>query len=166
MRRRNFQRPVINSLKRSTTQVDTTGTSVGTIEIAKAIDNPATSANTHVSNGSIIKAIWLSLDFCGLAATGVEQSTSVYLFKNTGANLTAPSPFNVGTSNEKKWVIKEWTQMTMRNQDGNPPYHWEGWIKIPKRYQRMATDDIWQLVHQVNNAAGHISVGMIYKYYF
>ncbi len=159
-------RPVINSLKRDTIQVDSVGTTVQSIEIAKAIDNPLTSANTHVSNGSFVKAIWFSLDFCGLASTGVQQTTGVYLFKNSGANLTAPSPFNVGTSNEKKWVIKSWSQMTMRNQDGNPPYHWEGWVKIPKRYQRMATDDIWQLVHQNDSSAGHISVHFIYKYFF
>ncbi len=146
--------------------MDVTGTAVRITNIAKAVDNPATTVNTDVAQGSVIKAVWLSIDFCGLAATGVQQSTGLYLFKNPGANLTGPSPFNVGTSNEKKFVIKEWSQMTMRNQDGNPPYHWEGWIKIPKRYQRMGTDDIWQMIYQVDSAAGHMKIAFIYKYYY
>ena len=54
----------------------------------------------------------------------------------------------------------------MRNQDGNVPYHWEGWIRIPKRYQRMGTDDIWQLTYQCTSAlTGLISVEFIYKWF-
>ncbi len=90
----------------------------------------------------------------------------VYLLKNPGANLTPPGVFAVGTSNEKKFVIKQWTYMAMRNQDGNPPYHWEGWIKIPKRYQRMGTDDIWQIVSGINSETGHMYLNAIYKEYF
>ncbi len=159
-------RPVINSLKRSSIQVDTVGTTVRATDIAKAVDNPATSNNTDVKNGCIIKAVWLSIDFCGLAATGVQQTTGLYIFKNPGANLSPPGPFNTGTSNEKKFVFKEWSQMTMRNQDGNPPYHWEGWLKIPKRYQRMGTDDLITMVYQTDSAAGHMKIQFIYKYYF
>ena len=59
-----------------------------------------------------------------------------------------------------------WYAMTMRNQDGNPPYHWEGWLKIPKRYQRMGTDDIWQMVVGVSAGTGHHSVNAIYKEFF
>ncbi len=163
---RRSMRPVINSLKRSSIQVDTVGTTLQNTIIAKAVDTPVTSVNNDVKNGCIIKAIWLSIDFCGLAASGVQQSTGLYMFKNPGANLTTPGAFNTGTSNEKKYIIKEWSQMTMRNQDGNPPYHWEGWIKIPKRYHRMGTDDLWQLVYQCDSAAGHIKIQFIYKYYF
>ncbi len=86
--------------------------------------------------------------------------------KNPGANLLPPGAFAVGTSNEKKFVIKQWTQMTMRNQDGNPPYHWEGWVKIPKRYQRMGTDDTWELVIANNSGTGHGYALCIYKEYF
>ncbi len=164
MRRGNYA--VVQTLKNQFTTVDVTGTAVRKSTIAKAVDTPLTTVNSDVKNGSIIKAIWLSIDFCGLAATGVQQSTGCYLFKNTGANLTAPSPFTVGNSNEKRFVIRSWHQMTMRNQDGNPPYHWEGWVKIPKPHQRMATDDIWELVYAVDTAAGHISFEMIYKYRF
>ncbi len=164
--RRRRMLPTVNSLKNSATVTSAVGVTVLSKGIAKAVDNPATTVISDVKNGCSIKAIWLSIDFCGLAASGVLQMTGVYLFKNTGANLTAPSPFTVGNSNEKKYVIKEWSQMTMRNQDGNPPYHWEGWVKIPRNYQRMATDDIWQVVFASDTAAGHIGIKYVYKYYF
>jgi len=134
--------------------------------IAKAVTAPSNTVDTDVHRGSLIKAFWISLDFCGLAASGVNQRTMVYLFKNPGANLTPPGLFAVGTSNEKKFVIKMWSAMTMRNQEGNPPYHWEGWVKIPKRYHRMGTDDIWQLVIGANSATGHQFANIIYKEYF
>ncbi len=134
--------------------------------IAKAVTAPSNTIDTDCHRGGTIKAIWIALDFCGLAASGALQRTLVYLIKNPGANLTPPGVFAVGTSNEKKFVIKMWTQMTMRNQDGNPPYHWEGWVKIPKRYQRMGTDDTWNLVWGANADTGHGSFNVIYKEYF
>ncbi len=134
--------------------------------IAKAVTAPSNTVDDDCRRGGIIKAIWISLDFCGLGTSGVNQRTIVYLMKNPGANLTAPGVFAVGTSNEKKFVIKMWSQMTMRNQDGNPPYHWEGWVKIPKRYQRMGTDDTWQLAFGNNVETGHAFYNVIYKEYF
>ncbi len=134
--------------------------------IAKAVTAPSNTVDTDCHRGGQIKAIWLVIDFCGLAASGVLQNQSVYLMKDPGANLTAPGVFAVGTSNEKKFVIKQWAAMTMRNQDGNPPYHWEGWVKIPKRYQRMGTDDTWVLAFGANAGTGHAFLQAIYKEYF
>ncbi len=164
MRRRGM-RPVINSIKNSAVSAASSGTTIAAIEIANAVSSPDNTVVTQVENGCSIRAIWISLDFCGLAGTGVRQSTGVYLFKNPGSNLTPPSPFSVGVSNEKNYVIKEWSQMTMRNQDGNPPYHWEGWIKIPKSRQRMATDDTWTIQFITDTAAGHMLVKWVYKWF-
>ncbi len=158
--------PVIQSLKNDAIVVDTTGTALRAMILAKAVDNPATTVSSDTKNGCIIKAIWLSIDMCGLAATGVQQTTGLYMFKNSGANLTAPSAFTIGNSNEKRFVLRSWHQMTMRNQDGNAPYHWEGWVRIPKPHQRMATDDLITLQYQTDSAAGHVSVHFIYKYRF
>ncbi len=134
--------------------------------IAKAVTAPSNTIDTDCHRGGTIKAIWCAIDFCGLAATGALQRTMANLMKNPGANLTEPGTFAVGTSNEKKFVIKQWTQMTMRNQDGNPPYHWEGWVKIPKRYQRMGTDDTWTITTGTTNDTGHGAFTVIYKEYF
>ncbi len=163
MRRRQRFAP-LKSIKNSVTFTGSVGTSTANQIVITAVANPSNTASDEVENGCKIDAIWLSLDFCGLAATGVQQTIGVYLFKNAGANLTPPTPFAVGNSNEKRFVIKEWSAMTMRNQDGNPPYHWEGWIKVPKVHQRMATDDVWQLVNIADSAAGHISMHLVYKW--
>ncbi len=143
----------------------TSGTNT-VIDLAKAVTAPSNTVVTDVHRGGHIKAIWVSLDFCGLSASGARQETAVYLIKNPGANLTPPGTFAVGSSNEKKFVFKQWHQMTMRNQDGNPPYHWEGWVKIPKLYQRMGADDIIQFVAGTSASTGHCSGQVIYKEQF
>ncbi len=166
MRRRSSgPRPVINSIKNVFEATTSTGTTTQNAILAKAVTSPAPTTKNDISHGCIIKALWLSFDVCGLAATGVLQRTLLYLFKNPGANLTPPGAISVGSSNEKKFVIRQWQFMTMRNQDGNAPNHWEGWIRIPKRYQRMGTDDLWQLVFETTTAAGHLSTQCIYKWY-
>ncbi len=135
--------------------------------IAKAVDDPDSATGPEeVSQGSVIKAIYVVMDICGLGASGVLNNYNGYLIKNGGANLTPPAPISVGTSNEKRWIIRQWHGMIMRNQDGNAPLHWEGWIKIPKRFQRMGTDDIWQIVMQcTSGVTGHFSLYIIYKWY-
>ncbi len=149
-RRKGFSRKLrlvtINSEKHIVDFSGATATTIRVDLVAKAVTAPSNTVDTDCHRGGTIKAIWISLDFCGIATSGALQRTAVYLIKNPGDNLTEPGVFAVGTSNEKKFVIKQWSQMTMRNQDGNPPYHWEGWVKIPKRYHRMGTDDTWQLV--------------------
>ncbi len=170
-RRRAFSRrgmgPIINSIKNQVfSAIGTTGTQ-SSITIAKAVDTPASATGSEeVSQGSVIKALWCNIDGCGLGGTGVLNNMNFYLMKNPGNNLTQPSPIAWGTSNEKKFIIRSWKFMIMRNQDGNAPFHWEGWIKIPKRYQRMGTDDTWKLV-VINTAAvtGHFSSEFIYKWY-
>ncbi len=145
--------------------VGTTGTQQA-ILVAKAVDTPVTSSDSDVKRGCIIKAVYMIIDGCGLGGTGVLNNMNFYLFKNPGANLTAPNPISVGTSNEKKFVFREWHFMIMRNQDGNSPFHWEGWVRIPKRYQRMGTDDLLQLVVLNTSAVtGHFSGKFIYKWY-
>ncbi len=156
----------INSEKHVVEDVEAVSTVNTVFSLAKAVNAPSNTVKTDCHRGGQIKAIWCSIDFCGLAATGVHQRTIVYLMKNPGDNLTAPGGFAVGSSNEKKFVFKMWSQMTMRNQEGNPPYHWEGWVKIPKRYQRMGTDDTIQVVTGCNTATGHFFGNFIYKEYF
>lgn len=158
--------PIVNSIKNVREEAfGITGAQTVSI-IAKAVNTPLSTVNNDVSNGCIIKAVWVVIDCCGLGGTGVLNSFGAYIAKNPGANLTMPDPFSVGTSNEKKFVFKQWQAMIMRNQDGNLPYHWEGWVKIPKRYQRMGTDDTLVLVVECTTAlTGHFSSLYIYKWY-
>ncbi len=165
-RRSMAPRAVINSIKNVVnTATGTTGTQVD-ILVAKAVNAPVSTTASDVSQGCIIKAIYVIIDGCGLGGTGVLNNMAIYLIKNPGDNLAEPSPFSVGTSNEKKFIYKQWHFMIMRNQDGNTPFHWEGWIPIPKRYWRMGTDDTHRMI-VINTAAvtGHFSGQFIYKWY-
>ncbi len=157
--------PIINSIKNVLDNSASVGTGTATMLIAKAVNSPLSTVATDTSNGCVIKALWLSFDVCGLAGSGTLHRTALYLAKNPGDNLTLPGPFAVGSSNEKKFVFRQWQFMTMRNQEGNSPNHWEGWIKIPKRYQRMGTDDTLGLTFSCSVSAGHLSVQSIYKWY-
>ncbi len=164
-RKRGFGLRPVKSTKNAVYVEASTGTSLSTIILSNAIDTPVIGTNNAVGRSSTIKQIWLSLDVCGLAGTGVLQTTSIYLMQNPGANLTPPAPRTEGTSNEKKYIFKTWNAMTMRNQDGNVPYHWEGWIKIPRVYQRQGQDDQLTLAIIATTAAGHISVYATYKWF-
>ncbi len=165
-RRGNYPRSVVTSIKNVFNNGFGISSTTVTKNLAKAVTAPSPTVSNDVSHGCIIKAIWVVVDVCGLAGTGVLNNFTAYLAKNPGANLTLPDPNSVGTSNEKKFVFKMWRAMIMRNQDGNNPYHWEGWIKIPKRYQRMGTDDLITFVIQCTAAVtGHASVQGIYKWY-
>ncbi len=164
-RRNRGIRPVITSMKNETNTNLLSSTTLQAADLVIAKDAPVTTSSNEVLRGCIIKALWISFDVCGLAASGIVQRTALYLIKNPGANLTLPGAFAVGTSNEKKFVIRQWQFQTMRNQDGNPPFHWEGWIRIPKRYQRMGTDDQWKMAVEVTSATGHFSIQAIYKWY-
>ncbi len=168
-RRGSFRRGLglrpVDSNKNVVDDTASTGTTRQDEVLCLAVDSAANTSATEVERGCTIKAIYLSFDVCGLAATGVLQRTNLYLMKNPGANLTPPSAFAVGTSNEKKFVFRQWQVMTMRNQDGNVPFHWEGWIKIPRHYQRFGADDQIHLSHEASTGAGHLSLQCIYKWF-
>ncbi len=166
-RRRSFgPRPVINSIKNQTFFAGGTTAAESNTIIAKAVNTPLSTVASDVSQGCLIKAVYLTIDGCGLGGTGVLNNMGIYLMKNPGANLTPPLAFSVGTSNEKKFVFRQWFFMIMRNQDGNNPFHWEGWIPVPKRYQRMGTDDTLLVSHANSGAlTGHIMINSIYKWY-
>ncbi len=159
-------RPVINSIKNCPNGIlGVTGS--GQVQlIAKAVNTPVNTVSTDTSQGCIIKAIYVIIDGCSLGGTGVVNNMDIYLAKNPGDNLTLPNPISVGTSNEKKFVFRQWRFMVMRNQDGNTPFHWEGWIRIPKRYQRMGTDDTLNFVIVATSGlTGHFAWQCIYKWY-
>ncbi len=155
----------VNSNKNVFEFVASPGTTTQVSELVLTKDSPVNTAANEVRRGCSVNSIWLSFDCCGLAGTGVRQVTALYLIKDPGSNLIVPSPLTVGTSNEKKFVIKQWKYMTMRNQDGNPPYHWEGWISIPKGYQRMGADDKLTLVFITDTSVGHLTGQAIYKWF-
>ncbi len=158
-------RPV-NSIKNYFTVSGGLSGTQNRVILAKAVTSPAPAVSNDVSHGCNIKAIYFTVDVCGLAGTGTLNIADFFMWKNPGANLTPPDPVGYGGSNEKKFIFKTWRAMIMRNQDGNVPYHWEGWLRIPKRYQRMGTDDLIEVVMQCTpSVTGHFSLSALYKWF-
>ncbi len=158
--------PIINSIKNIVTGQQGLTSTISSVIIAKAVDTPlSASTEEEVSQGCVIKNVHVNFDVCGLGGTNVLVRTGLYIMKNPGNNLTAPGVFVAGTSNEKKFIFRQWQFMTMLNSDGNPPNHVEGWLKIPRRYQRMGIDDELSLEVATSSLTGHLTYQFIYKWY-
>ncbi len=171
MARRGGRRPnrlgsVIDSMKNFVAVDGSLSGTLLTTVIAEAQDSAGLAVAADVERGCKIFRIWYEIDVCGLAGTGVQNNFDGYFFKNPGQNLTPPAANNYGVSNEKKFIFKSMHAMIMRNQDGNDVIRFRGWLKIPRVYQRMGSND--QINFQsVCTAAvtGHISMRFIYKWY-
>ncbi len=135
--------------------------------IARAVNAADNTIPTEVTRGSHIKAIWFEMTArpTSESATGVSTLIDALIIKNPGNNLTVPIPGTVGTSNEKKYVFKIWRAVIGAHTQGYPAYRWAGWIKIPKRYQRMGTDDVFQFSFFFTGVAGIVCTNFIYKWF-
>ncbi len=159
---------VVNSIKnvRSIVTAGVVATTT-TINIAKAVNSPDNTVQTDVSHGCKIFRVWV--DFTIIASAEVAAGTSnfadAYIIVNPGANLTVPAPSSVGTSNEKKFVIRQWKGIIGARTQGFEPLRFRGWVKIPKIYQRMATDSIIQFVFRSEGVACLSCTPFIYKWF-
>ncbi len=132
--------------------------------LATADDTHSTATANSVVNGCKIYRIWLELWAYGQTAGATNDIIDIYLMKNPGNNLTPPNPGTVGTSNEKKFVFKTWKGLMGVKSLGGTPYAWKGWIKIPKVYQRMGTDDRLVLIAR-SPTIGDFCFSCTYKWF-
>ncbi len=137
------------------------------IGCVKTVNSAANVNATEVERGCKIFRIWVELWVYASAAVavGVTSGIDMYMWKNPGANLTAPNPGTVGTSNEKKYVFKTWKGLTGARTEGSPAYVWRGWIKIPRVYQRQGTDDLIQIVARATGANALVCNSFVYKWF-
>ncbi len=142
------------------------GTSASVI-IAKAVTSPSPTVATDVSHGCKIFRVWVEMWISAGAtvAEGVTTGVDAYIIKNPGNNLTNPAPGSVGTSNEKKFVFKTFKGLIASRKEGFPAYQWRGWVKIPKIYQRMATDDVLYFVHKPTGVQDLACLSFVYKWF-
>ncbi len=163
---RNRIRPIVNTLKLETNVVNAlVAATNNSFTVAIAVDDPATATSNECKNGSKIKAFWYEFWYYGLSPSNTNDIIDMYVIKNPGNNLTPPNPGTVGTSNEKKFVFKEWKGLAGNKSLGGSPYQWRGWIKIPKLYQRMGTDDRLQVITRTPTT-GQLCQKVILKYQF
>ncbi len=165
-RRRSSLGTIVNSMKNERNFVRGILATTNNVEnIAIAVDAADIAQSDQVTRGSLIKAIWIEFWYYGLSTASTNDIVDIYLIKNPGNNLTPPNPGTTGTSNEKKYIIREWKGLAGNKSLGGYPYEQRGrWFKIPKRYQRMGTDDRWQLVTR-SPTTGNLCQKFIYKWY-
>ncbi len=132
--------------------------------IAISVNAADNTVQNQVTRDCKIFKVWLEFWVYGLSASETNDLFDAYIMKNPGNNLTPPNPGTIGTSNEKKFVFKEWRGLLARKDAGGTPYQWKGWVKIPKVYQRMGTDDVLQFVVR-SPTTGNICQKFIYKWF-
>ncbi len=166
--RRFFPRPKVSSEKNIVTSYSAgaSGVKVG-ITIAQAVNAADNLISKEVTRDYHIYKIWLELwvSASETKTEGVTTGFDAYIFKNPGTNLTSPIPGTVGASNEKKFVFKTWKGLVASRKEGFPAYSWRGWIKVPKVYQRMGTDDLIQFVFTGVGVNVLVCNNFIYKWF-
>ncbi len=158
---------VINSTKNIVDQISNNAGGVNSVEnIAIAQNTPDNTLSDEVSIGCKIFRIYFELSINGTVASGVNNAVRFYIIKNPGNNLTNPNPGTTGASNEKKFIIYESMFNLGSSASGQNTANIKRWIKIPRVYHRMGTDDRWQFL--LRNEAGTSSnfcTKFIYKWY-
>ncbi len=139
-RSRNNLRP-INRIKHvvDAQQAATAGTQIA-VSLIDTVDTPALADTDGVETGSTVNAIYLKSEVVCLTA-GVLANIYMFVFKNPGANLTAPEGNVVGSSDVKKYVIHQEMVMMQRVATSNPRTLFNGVISIPRGYRRNGPDD-------------------------
>ncbi len=156
---------IIDSVKNIENAVDGVTAATKLVKvIVNAKDSPVTTVTNEVKRGSRIFRIWLEFWYYGLSAANTNDIVDIYIMKNPGTNLTSPNPGTTGSSNEKKFIFKTWKGLAGNKSLGGQPYAWKGWVKIPKGYQRMGTDDRIELV-LISPTTGSFCHNAIYKWY-
>ena len=118
------------------TQIDKT--------LLNAVDSPVLANPTEVLTGCTVNGIYLKVE---VYATSSAALANVYMivWKNPGANLTAPAANTVGSNDNKKYVIHQEMVMLQRVTNSNPRTLFNGVIVIPRGYRRFGPKDKIQL---------------------
>ncbi len=136
-------------------------------DLVIAVDAAANTSRKEVTRGCKIFKIWLefSIRLAETQVVGVSTLFDAYLMKNPGANLTPPASGSVGSSNEKKFVFRQWKSFLGAETQGAQRYSFRGWIKIPKTYQRFGADDTLVFSVAATGADNVYCMKAIYKWF-
>ncbi len=159
---------IVDSNKNSVNLLVATAAAATSItDLVITVDAAANASVKEVTRGCKIKAIWLEFTarLTGTTTVGVSTLMDAYIMKNPGANLTPPIPGTVGSSNEKKFVFREWKSFLGAETEGAQRFRWSGWIRIPRIYQRFGADDSLQFVMKATGIANAYCMRAIYKWY-
>ncbi len=111
-----------------------------TFALVDTKDAPVLANTSEVETGSKVNGIYLNIE--GYATTaGALANIYIMVMKDPGGNLTFPNPNQVGTSDNKKYVIHQEMKMLEQSVNGNPRTIFNGVIVIPKLYRRNGPND-------------------------
>ncbi len=140
-RRGNALRPV-NRIKHVTDQQFAVpiGGANTVIELIKTVDAPVLANVTECETGSTVNGIFLNIE---ALPTSEAALSNLYcnVVKNPGNNITEPISNQVGSSDEKRFVIHQEMIMGSDSVNANPRTVFKGVIAIPRNYRRNAPND-------------------------
>ncbi len=110
--------------------------------LVAATDTPVLAITTDVITGSKVNGIYLRVVVSpNETAAGIIPNVYMYVIKNPGGNLTLPSANQVGSSDNKRYIIHQEMRMLNALSGGNPIVLFDGVIVIPKGYRRFGPND-------------------------
>ncbi len=98
----------------------------------------------EVETGSKVNGIYLHLEVASNdpVDAGVIPQVYMAIYKNPGGNLTVITPQNVGSNDNKRFVIhQEMVMIQNAGQGSIPRVLFNGVIAIPRGYRRMGPND-------------------------
>jgi len=118
----------------------------GVFVLSLATDTPTLAATESVETGSKINGFYIRFEVASNEAfqSGAIPNFYFLVWKNTGGNLTAPTPNAVGSNDNKRFVIhQEMTMIENKGQGSNARTVFNGVVVIPKGMRRNAPNDTW-----------------------
>ncbi len=120
-------------------QAATAGTQIA-VSLIDTVDTPTLADTDGVETGSTVNAIYLKVE-CNATTSAALANMYMFLFKNPGANFTAPTANVIGSSDLKKYVFHQEMIMFQQQDGSNPRTLFNGVIRIPRGYRRNGPDD-------------------------
>ncbi len=109
-------------------------------KVIVANDAPTLSAQAQVQTGSTVNGIFLNIE-ANATSSAALANMYIAVIKNPGGNLTLPQANQIGTNDNKRFVIHQEMIMFQQQTNSNPRTLFKGVIVIPRGYRRMAPND-------------------------
>ncbi len=144
-------RPRLHPVRAYKHIIDANGAiSGGTPSVIDVIDTVAdpTDTSNQCATASTVHAIYLRVEVIGKDSAGGVDNIYMIVYKNPGANVTAPAVDAVGASDKKRFVIHQEMMMLdfKGTTSGFPRTLMKGVVLIPRGYKRNGFDDKLQVV--------------------
>ncbi len=140
-RTRNSSMRPINRIKHvvDSQAATTAGTQIAT-SLVDSVDTPTLADTDGVETGSTVNALYIKSEAIATSSAALPNCY-MFLFKNPGGNLTAPTANVIGASDNKKYVFHQEMIMFQKQDGSNPRTLFNGVIRIPRLYRRCGPDD-------------------------